>query len=84
MPFFFKQWGNWAFAPDGLSWDERMRWATRQRHSLSPRSQDWGGSGGHPTHWENFPDGRTAFFTTKAKAGRLLDGVEHNAMPEVA
>jgi protein gp37 len=83
VPYFFKQFGSWAFAPDGYDFNTAMAWARNERHSLSHRSSDWGGMGGNPTRYEHFSDGRTAFYTTKAKAGRLLDGVEHNAMPEI-
>ena len=38
------------------------------------------GAGPHHT----FPDGRTVRNVGKRRAGRLLDGIEHNAFPEVA
>jgi len=37
-------------------------------------------AGEGPHH--RFPDGRTVRRVGKKRAGRLLDGVEHNAMPE--
>jgi len=83
VPFFFKQWGSWAFAPDGMNYQDAMAWGTRQRYSLSRKSEAWGGSGGLPTRYQQFSNGRTAFYTGKKDAGRLLDGVEHNAMPEL-
>lgn len=81
--YFFKQWGSWAFAPDGMNYAEAMNWAQRKRYSLSQRSEAWGGSGGTPGRYEQFSNGRSAFYTGKKDAGRELDGVEHNAMPEL-
>ena len=55
VPFFFKQWGEWA--------------------SVSEVE----GAGVH----HSFEDGATVRRVGKKKAGRLLDGVEHNGFPEV-
>lgn len=85
VPFLFKQWGCWVTAPDGMTQHEAFLWAERHRHGeLSKRSEDWGGSGGMPTRWENLPGGLFSFPTAKARAGRLLDGVEHNGFPRAA
>lgn len=84
VAFHFKQWGSWAFAPEGYHFEAAMAWATNRRYSLSRRSPAWGGQGGKPSRYEQFANGRTAFYTGKKDAGRLLDGVEHNAMPELA
>lgn len=37
----------------------------------------------HASAWHNFPEGGRAVRVGKSYAGRLLDGVEHNGMPEV-
>jgi protein gp37 len=70
VPFFFKQWGEWA-AIDMPWYDEAP--ATR------PSNETWlnleGGSGFHGKQvWRMRKIG-------KHKAGRLLDGVEHSAWP---
>lgn len=59
VPFFFKQWGEWADTED---WSSEMQ-----------------------EHLEliNKANGNNVRVGKKA-AGRLLDGVEHNAMPEAA
>ena len=58
VPFFFKQWGEWADCEDYPS--------EMQEHLELVNSADG----------NNVRVG-------KARAGRLLDGVEHNAMPAV-
>ena len=62
VPFFFKQWGAWAPAPDGGSYAEH-----RKRGASDCRV---------------FPDLTAMELVGKARAGSLLDGVEHKAMPE--
>ena len=78
VAFFFKQWGDWAPAPEhfqrltiahgseppNVAWpDGSIAWGNADQH---------GGAGVALTH------------LGKARAGRLLDGVEHSAMPEAA
>lgn len=69
VPFFFKQWGEWA--PWGFPGQDRgpsLPWKT------------WTGAA-----WSDHYDGRSVENTVarlgKKRAGRLLDGIEHNAMP---
>ncbi|MER8540298.1 phage Gp37/Gp68 family protein [Mesorhizobium sp. M1334] len=85
VPFFFKQWGAWAdstdaddlvhgsedyiFAADGTVLGAGGRARRLMQGSVEP---DWRERGGA---WMTF--------TNKKAAGRLLDGIEHNAMPEV-
>ncbi|MEW6256927.1 MAG: phage Gp37/Gp68 family protein [Pseudomonadota bacterium] len=74
IAFFFKQWGEWAIetprAGGDLGADLR---AGQVRHVCRDREND-----GH------FREGdRYMRRVGKARAGRLLDGVEHNGMPEV-
>ena len=78
VPFFFKQWGEWEIAsaenghhgsamPDT---DERYTWIGRNGRTFNPSA----------------PDGLDCYSMGKVgkkRAGRLLDGVEHNGMPEV-
>ena len=72
--FFFKQWGEWhprrpAYAKD--------LFAARQSVIVSPNGATTSGLMAYPADaWVMDRIGKSA-------AGRLLDGVEHNAMPEV-
>jgi Protein of unknown function (DUF5131) len=67
VAFFFKQWGAYAWAPDDLNFEQALRWNAIQIPGGSP--------------YLMHSDGRTVFRVGKKRAGRLLDGVEHNAMP---
>lgn len=80
--FFFKQWGTWApdDGPDADGRDPifegRARCATWDGH----RWTEWE-SGHHPP-----PDtgiGAWVYRVGKKRAGRRLDGVEHNGLPKV-
>lgn len=67
VPFFFKQWGEW------LPMEQSAGIPAPNIHQLS---------------YDVFDDPRGSFHTRaykvgKARAGRLLDGVEHNAMPSI-
>ncbi|PXW57006.1 DUF5131 family protein [Chelatococcus asaccharovorans] len=77
VPFFFKQWGDWC--------DERQ--ATAQ--GCAPGADMFGADGmprGDRWHFYDGDDviGGAAIRIGKRAAGRLLDGIEHNAMPERA
>ena len=71
--FFFKQWGEWAPS-------------TPEQAYANPRS-GWRCLAGHPhlakAH-ELYPEHGAAFIEHmgKKRAGRLLDGVQHDAKPE--
>lgn len=72
--FFFKQWGEWAPS-------------TPEQATGNPRS-GWKALPGHPhvaKAAELYPEAGAEFIAHVGKkaAGRLLDGIEHNAMPEV-
>ena len=67
VAFFFKQWGAWLPSPDHMNFTEGEKWA---REIGAKRL-------------EQHSDGHTYAFVGKKRAGRLLDGVTHNAMPEV-
>ncbi len=81
VPFFFKQWGAWvAFYDryrDDPDWrqcprvDNQMGRGARRYHNLA---------GGCGFHGERLVAMRNV---GKNAAGRLLDGVEHNAFPQV-
>lgn len=80
VPFFFKQWGSWApraWCKDG---------GTHAMHREAPNYGVFQKIQSHPDSIERVGahDGWQAFAKVgKAAAGRLLDGVEHNGMPEV-
>lgn len=85
--FFFKQWGEWApniGAVDGWTIDDDPE-ISRFEH------REWeDGQWSEPFHpmWCDFSDGNydeehCVSRLGKKRSGRLLDGVEHNAMPEV-
>lgn len=78
--FFFKQWGEWA---PGEANSFRKTLAVRGAHLFDDR---WDyvsitAAEGAEMHCEDEPD---VWRIGKRHSGRLLDGVEHNAMPEVA
>lgn len=82
LPFFFKQWGTWIHETqirnDGLANDDRYALSkcvkTPQDIGLMARRSEW------RIHTNG---GFDYYNVGKKAAGRLLDGVEHNAFPEV-
>lgn len=78
VPFFFKQWGAWgpvAVEADGTyEYDSEVRLVSPAGHSVDHADIDRC----------DFPDNSLLMERRgKARAGRLLDGVEHNGFPEV-
>lgn len=78
VPLFFKQWGEWgpvAVEADGTyEYDSEVRLVSPAGHSVDHADIDRC----------DFPDNSLLMERRgKARAGRLLDGVEHNGMPEV-
>lgn len=70
VPFFFKQWGGWLPVDQPWKQDPVARLAGNERWLNL--------AGGHGYHGEEVWRMRRV---GKAAAGRLLDGVEHNALP---
>jgi protein gp37 len=81
VPFLFKQWGNWL-----------PGFMTPSEHAMMLDESSGDGKGmtlGAPPHaasrlhhWDDHPSYiRVSANVGKAKAGRLLHGVEHNGMP---
>lgn len=89
VPFFFKQWGEWATSPGGLG--PRQDWsAACYRDAIIYRDGDWRQDGlgtfcaeknRKGEHCGNAPEVVRKF--GKATAGRLIDGREHSEFPEV-
>ncbi|WP_454683961.1 DUF5131 family protein [Ancylobacter moscoviensis] len=78
--FFFKQWGSWEVAVDRESDDPDWR-LDYHRKLVDGGDTKWLNlAGGCGFHGERFHVMRRV---GKLNSGRLLDGVEHNAMPEV-
>lgn len=71
VPFFFKQWGEWMPVDEWQPWDNRACIAIHQDGSEVPHDVVPQDVGGHRLHRVG-----------KKAAGRLLDGVEHDGMPE--
>ncbi|MCF6111962.1 phage Gp37/Gp68 family protein [Mesorhizobium muleiense] len=73
VAFFFKQWGEWRpSTPEAADGNPRSGWRCLAAHPHVPRAH------------ELYPEAGAEFIEHLGKkaAGRLLDGVEHNAMPE--
>ncbi|MFZ3192570.1 MAG: phage Gp37/Gp68 family protein [Moraxellaceae bacterium] len=91
VPFFFKQWGAWAevgHLEDGPAVTEvevggetsDAYYAIADGRARAFVNLDGRAFHGHP---DNLPEGRWRFVERigKKATGRLLDGIEHNAMP---
>jgi protein gp37 len=81
VPFFFKGWGDWLPGePDGVPYYgfQNNMWIDSNSFPDfdDPKTKKWLASGEneYPAVWQR---------VGKKKAGRLLDGVEHNAFPAV-
>lgn len=75
VSFFFKQWGSWApSTPDEAKGNPHSGWLANAAHPHVARAS------------ELYPEAGASFVARigKKRAGRLLDGVEHNGMPERA
>lgn len=78
VPFFFKQWGEFSLGYDRDRDDPDYR----RCGDMSRLPGRWiNAAGGHGFHGDRV---HYAHQVGKKKAGRQLDGIEHNAYPEVA
>ncbi len=95
VPFFFKQWGNWLPLGQGgfTAWSAASRTAEAQRKRWMGHAHFNDGRGGPVTLKTRMLEtqhvltvgqssGHMAVAIGKEAAGRLLDGVEHNGMPQ--
>ena len=67
--FFFKQWGEWLPAPDDLNFRAAACWASDRHFGKTV---------------EHHSSGNSFVKVGKKKAGRLLDGIEHNGYPDAS
>jgi protein gp37 len=81
VPFFFKQWGEWEVALDRDHDDPDWRLDYSNDYVDHGKSKWLNLEGGCGVHGERFHVMRKV--GTK-RAGRRLDGIEHNALPERA
>lgn len=88
VPFFFKQWGEWIeWTHTGATvrtnvTPQTFRYSGPTVSRLSHRAVDL--FDGKPIPTKHFGDGQASVRVGKARAGRLLDGQEHNARPPLA
>lgn len=78
VPFFFKQWGNWA-PGECVGKRKKLRCATYVDHGEWSYSTETAKQAEN-CHADDAPD---MYHLGKKQAGRKLDGVEHNGLPEV-
>lgn len=83
VAFFMKQWGEWASNIGAIDW-----WEIDDDPEISRFDHvEWeDGKWSEPFRpmWCDEPDESTVSRIGKKRAGRLLDGIEHNGLPEVA
>lgn len=79
VPYFFKQWGDWAAVIDRDNDDPDWRKDYSRKYDDSGDMKWINLAGGRGFHGERF---HVMQRVGKKASGRLLDGVEHNAMPE--
>lgn len=77
--FFFKQWGEWRPPADGEAFDTTMGRAQKVPAFMVDRRNGTVSC----FHSDDECDPAPMLRVTKKKAGRLLDGREHNEFPEV-
>lgn len=70
VPFHFKQWGEWVWAPDDLNYQLADQWA-----------ED---TFGRNVKTQYYSSGHTAVKVGKGRAGRMLDGREWNGFPAMS
>lgn len=98
VPFFFKQWGSWApvcemteeqidacYHPAPISRPDASRRLCRKQCVLHADGQRFDGEAMYRRPaFEQGSRAMTMFSIGKKASGRLLDGVTHDAMPEVS
>lgn len=68
VPYFRKQWGAWAWAPEDLNYEQALAWGRAKF--------------GQRVSYKHHSSGHTSFRVGKKKSGALRDGVAHMAWPE--
>jgi len=84
VPFFFKQWGDWAPRADGIHHGLTAMQGSLNQQTITA-STDRSRVGMTVYHAGRGHDRSIEILerVSKKRAGRLLDGVEHNGMPAV-
>lgn len=94
VPFFFKQWGEWYPLPEPFKYRPNIGSGNAEyNRALKAFCRAYGASmivdarpegwEGHLSKYSALSDGEYAIGRVgKKKAGRLLDGVEHNELPD--
>jgi protein gp37 len=89
VPFFFKQWGEYLPVGQHLSGCGKVHGATavkpgrmKLHYAGTPQQSPKHAFAEHGVEFNSTADGRLTFRVGKRAAGRLLDGREHNEMPE--
>lgn len=92
VPYFFKQWGEWISAEDWLAtlYASHARFIGPDGRAILPGTiltekqvMNLVEASGRKPSDTHILDGRHMIRVGKRAAGRLLDGIEHNTMPEV-
>lgn len=90
VPFFFKQWGEYLPVGQTLPNYGKIHGGTavspgkmRLHYGGKPQQEPEHAFAEFGVKFASTADGRLTFRVGKATAGRLLDGVEHDGMPEV-
>lgn len=91
VPFFFKQWGEYLPLGQILPGSGKVHGATavkpgrmKLHYGGTPEQAPKHAFAERGVEIASTADGRLTFRVGKKRAGRLLDGVEHNGMPTVA
>lgn len=78
VPFFFKQWGEWAPGERRVSVHDHRAVSRRDGKTGEPTGVNvWTGDGSAYTAWEQRDDMAMVSRVGRTAAGHLLDGVEH-------
>lgn len=89
VPFHFKQWGDWGPSATQLYARSESAGTLKTMRISASTDRSLNGQTVHHAYPASIPadgmvNGWTMWRTGKARAGRLLDGIEHNGLPGVS